>query len=246
MSNLNLFPYDNARNNLESAIIGAVFCSQKIHEIIHVVTHKNFKNPSYSKIYKVIESMYGVAPIDLVTVAFKIREAYPNASTELNFLASSAVNYVGSTANVYYHAFILLQEDITEKLYDLLNKIRQEFPLSAEDTKSIMLHIAGKTIDVFEVLELALEFYQKKEMEAEYEMLKEFENNILKKIKQIKQMAQVQLAMEMLSQIADTPPHYKRLTSLLRDGIVSVFMTNKLPANFISNVTALTEELYAI
>lgn len=246
MSNLNLFPYDNARNNLESAIIGAVLSSYKLHEIIHVVSHKNFKNPYYAKIYKVIEAMYGTAPVDPITVAYKVREAYPGESADINHYMNTAISFVSTTANVYHHAFILLQEDITEKLYDLLNKIRQEFPLSAEDTKSIMLHIAGKTIDIFDVLELALEFYQKKEMEGEYEMLKEFEGNLLTKIKQIKQMAQVQLAMEMLSQIADTPPHYKRLTSLLRDGIVSVFMTHKLPANFISNVTALTEELYAI
>jgi len=234
---------ESPRQQLEHAILGAALCDRNVlHQIISVVNHKNFSDQSVQKCWTVIEKMYPNTPVDLVTFTLSAKSLYPNEWQLLLMSANTATNMIASTAHTYHHAFTLLEIDIADKLYKTLYEIRNTYPLSSKETESIMMHLSGKTADVFTVLEKALEYYQAKEMEGEHETLKDFEGGLLKRIEQIKQMAQVDLALEILTGVSQLPDQNIQLTRLLKNGIIALCMSNELPANFTKDVTSLTNQ----
>lgn len=231
-----------SRHLLEQAVTGAaLLSSHTLHQIIHVVCSKNFNNPTWKKCWTIIENLYASSPVDLITFALEAEKLYPNENRLLTHAASQAVNTIASTAHSYHHAYVLLEMDFSQKFYDRLYLIRNDHPLSARETESIMMHLSGKTEDVFLLLEKALAFYQKAEMEGEYEVLKEFEAGMLKRIGRIRQMAQVELAIEILNGVSELPDRHLQLTRLLKRGIISLCMTNALPPDFINDLVSITQ-----
>jgi replicative DNA helicase len=231
---------DTPRQNLEYAVLGAALSSKYVlHHVINVVSHKNFKDPMTRKAWTVVEKIYAVAPVDMVTFFIEARKMYPEEYQVVNYTANVATNMVASSAHAYYHAFVLLEMDIQEKLFDTLYSIRKHYPRSAQDTQAIMMHLSGKTMDVFSVLDTAMAFYREKEMEGEYQCLAEFEDGLLKRIEIIKQMAQVDHAIEILNAMCEHPNAKQEIVNLLKNGIISLCLSNQLPPNYKINLDSL-------
>lgn len=96
---------------LEKAVLGAVMLNEGcIIEVVEILRQGAFYGPSHALIWSACVKLYGRRdPIDLVTVASTLRSAGDLEAAGGPYYLSTLTAKVSSTANVQYHALLLMQ-----------------------------------------------------------------------------------------------------------------------------------------
>lgn len=112
----------------EEAIIGALMSEKEaIIAVVNILVADNFYREAHQRIYTAITSLYAIGePIDLITVARKLR-----TSGEIEFVGgmpylASLTNKVNSAANIEYHARIVQSVAIKREMIKYAGQILQE------------------------------------------------------------------------------------------------------------------------
>jgi len=179
--------------------------SQCMAEVVDVLTPNSFKEATndikHSDIYGCIRSMYPTQIIDTLTITKELHKRSLSGVEVTRATIATFTNLVASTAHIQYHAFILVQEGMSEMLNNWINTKLTEAQKANElvthtdlnhpsiirekDFAAIRSH-AAKVPDIFDRVEALRTFLATYNYKDELEELNDMSENINAKVKAIR------------------------------------------------------------
>jgi replicative DNA helicase len=133
--------------DLEEAVLGAILIEKDaISYVSDILKPESFYVDAHAIIYKAIQSLFSRSqPIDLLTVSEELRNNGQLENIGGAYYLSELTNKIGSSANVEFHARIIIQKFIQRELIRISNDIIRD---SFEDTTDVfdLLDTAEKRI----------------------------------------------------------------------------------------------------
>ena len=129
--------------DLEEVVLGALMLEKDaVNQVIDILTPDAFYLDKHQKIFAAIKSLFGKSePIDILTVTNELRFTGELEMVGGAYYISKLTNRVVSSANIEYHARIIMQKHIQRQLIEI---------------SSQMIHEAFEdTTDVFDLLDKA-------------------------------------------------------------------------------------------
>ena len=128
---------------LEEAVLGAILIEKDaISYVSDILKTDSFYVDAHATIYRAIKNLFGKSqPIDLLTVTEELRKNGKLEEVGGAYYLSELTNKIASSANVEYHARIIIQKFIQRELIRISNEIIRD---AYEDTT-----------DVFDLLDMA-------------------------------------------------------------------------------------------
>lgn len=129
--------------DLEEAVLGAMMLEQNaLTNVVDILKPEVFYKESHQKIFAAIHKLFsGGQPVDILTVTEALKKTGDLDIAGGAYAISMLTNRVASSANVEYHARIVLQKYLQREMIRISSEIIKE---SYEDTK-----------DVFDILDKA-------------------------------------------------------------------------------------------
>jgi replicative DNA helicase len=129
--------------DLEEAVLGAIMLEKDaLTSVIDILKPDVFYKDQHKTIYKAIISLFGKSePVDILTVTSELKKAGDLEMAGGAYYITQLTNRVASSANVEYHAHIIIQKYIQRELIRISSEIIKD---SFEDT-----------MDVFDMLDKA-------------------------------------------------------------------------------------------
>lgn len=114
---------------LEEAVLGAILIEKDaISYVSDILKPESFYVDAHSTIFRSIQSLFGKSqPIDLLTVTEDLRKSAKLEEVGGAYYLSELTNKVASSANVEYHARIIIQKFIQRELIRISNDIIPRF-----------------------------------------------------------------------------------------------------------------------
>ncbi len=132
---------------LEEAVLGAILIEKDaISYVSDILKPESFYVDAHATIFRCIQSLFGKSqPIDLLTVTEELRKNAKLEEVGGAYYLSELTNKIASSANVEYHARIIIQKFIQRELIRISNDIIRD---SYEDTTDVfdLLDTAEKRI----------------------------------------------------------------------------------------------------
>jgi len=132
---------------LEEAVLGAILIEKDaISYVSDILKTDSFYVDAHSTIFRAIQELFGKSqPIDLLTVTEELRKTGKLEEVGGAYYLSELTNKVASSANVEYHARIVIQKFIQRELIRISNDIIRD---AYEDTTDVfdLLDTAEKRI----------------------------------------------------------------------------------------------------
>lgn len=121
---------------LEEAVLGAILIEKDaIAEVSDILKPDSFYVDAHSTIFRAIQNLYGKSqPIDLLTVTEELRKDAKLEEVGGAYYLSELTNKIASSANVEYHARIVIQKFIQRELIRISNDIIRD---AYEDTTDV-------------------------------------------------------------------------------------------------------------
>lgn len=174
----------------------------------HILSPQNFtvtKTVDYRLIWRSIGEMHErLEPLDFITLTHYIQKYHKkDYSKEI----AKCGDRVGIDANLKYHAIVLLELDIKQKVIALLTRHvteLQDVPEARASAMAVIKRLNDPNEDVFDVLDGAIIFLRSIFYpEKQYNQLVEIQLNIPEKIKKIKELRHVDELFKKISRIPD-------------------------------------------
>ncbi len=132
---------------LEEAVLGAILIEKDaISYVSDILKPESFYVDAHATIFRSIQNLFGKSqPIDLLTVTEELRKNAKLEEVGGAFYLSELTNKIASSANVEYHARIIIQKFIQRELIRISNDIIRD---AYEDTTDVfdLLDTAEKRI----------------------------------------------------------------------------------------------------
>lgn len=132
---------------LEEAVLGAILIEKDaISYVSDILKPESFYVDAHSTIFRAIQDLFGKSqPIDLLTVTEELRKQGKLEEIGGAYYLSELTNKIASSANVEFHARIIIQKFIQRELIRISNDIIRD---SYEDTTDVfdLLDTAEKRI----------------------------------------------------------------------------------------------------
>ncbi|MDB5228904.1 MAG: replicative helicase [Bacteroidota bacterium] len=132
---------------LEEAVLGAILIEKDaISYVSDILKPESFYVDAHSTIFRAIQELFGKSqPIDLLTVTEELRKQAKLEEIGGAYYLSELTNKIASSANVEFHARIIIQKFIQRELIRISNDIIRD---SYEDTTDVfdLLDTAEKRI----------------------------------------------------------------------------------------------------
>lgn len=121
---------------LEEAVLGAILIEKDaISYVSDILKTESFYVDAHSTIFRAIQELFGKSqPIDLLTVTEELRKTGKLEEVGGAYYLSELTNKVASSANVEYHARIIIQKFIQRELIRISNDIIRD---AYEDTTDV-------------------------------------------------------------------------------------------------------------
>ncbi len=121
---------------LEEAVLGAILIEKDaISYVSDILKTESFYVDAHSTIFRAIQELFGKSqPIDLLTVTEELRKTGKLEDVGGAYYLSELTNKVASSANVEYHARIIIQKFIQRELIRISNDIIRD---AYEDTTDV-------------------------------------------------------------------------------------------------------------
>ena len=126
----------NARD-LEEAVLGAMMLeSEKINEVIDILSEAHFYAPENKVVFRGISALYqeGKTAVDLLTVNNHLRSTNELELIGGSYYLAMLTNKVSSAANIAFHARILTQKMIQRELIRVSGEIAHDAFDDSEDS----------------------------------------------------------------------------------------------------------------
>lgn len=222
------------RFELEQSILGSCILENGYQVVADVLAPKNFLTADaekgqylcHQKIYRAFERLYPSRPIDLISIRRELPAEYSDYISLLSAMVSS-------TANLRYHAFVLLEYNFRGSFIDILH---QEFSSGRHNlaTQQALQEIIDESLDsdndIFEVI--AASRLHLHNIQADDELVRivgDFEAKIDKRMEVIKRQSSIDCLVNNLGNlnrvVQDTTT--KMAVSHLTDILKSILATGK-------------------
>lgn len=121
---------------LEEAVLGAILIEKDaISYVSDILKVESFYVDAHGTIYEAIQNLFGKSqPIDLLTVTEELRKSGKLEEVGGAYYISELTNKIASSANVDYHARIIIQKFIQRELIRISNDIIRD---AYEDTTDV-------------------------------------------------------------------------------------------------------------
>lgn len=161
--------------DMEECVLGALLIEkQAISEIADFITPQMFYVDAHVKIYECIEYLYSSSqPIDLMTITEQLRKNGELEEVGGAYYLSKLTNSVASSANIEYHARIIVQKYMQREAIRISNEVIRD---AYEDT-----------VDVFDLIENA---------STSFMTIEELKGSNIKNLSQIKTKIRKQITTE--------------------------------------------------
>jgi len=145
--------------DLEEVVLGALMIEQKaLTDVVDILKPESFYKDNHQAIYAAILALFSKSePIDIMTVTAQLRSSGDLERAGGAFYLNQLTSKVNSSANIEYHARIVVEQSLKRELISIASKI---------ETKAFEY-----TSDVFELLD-----------SAQSEIFRVAESNIRKKV----------------------------------------------------------------
>lgn len=162
--------------NIEEAVLGALMLEKDaLTQVLDILTPGVFYREEHKEIYKSIIHLFEQSkPIDILTVTSELRHSGKLEMVGGAYYISELTNRVGSSANIEYHARILIEKYILRELIRISNEIQTE---AYDDTS-----------DVFDLLDKAerdLYNISQGNLKGDYESMSDLIGKSLQEIEEI-------------------------------------------------------------
>lgn len=180
------------REELEQTILGACLLEWPAYgELAHILKENNFKEPKHRAIWQAMNHLWPNLPIDLLSVTNQMRKANQFYNLELPVYLTELTNRVNSAANLSYHAMILLELDIREKLIsavlsydnskgDIGQRLRRESALNEAENA-----LKSNATDVLAAAEALPRFFEQLQIPELAQKITQINQAISQRAKQI-------------------------------------------------------------
>jgi hypothetical protein len=190
------------RKQLEASVLGCIIMENLICEVADVLTVRNFNswgiNEDYALIYQSITEMFPTMPIDLITLNGYMNQKHGG---NYSFQLFELVAPIASTAHLLQYAFLLVQHDIEDQFKKLLSELNPNRQITKMAFNEIHQMLKDKA-DVFEVVNSSTDYLSSIGVtEEELEPIIEFQENVLRKIENIKKKSSYKAVFSQLIQM---------------------------------------------
>ena len=136
--------------NLEEAILGAMLIDKKgVDDVIDILNPEVFYKKQHQLIYQAIFELFNESEaIDLLTVAEQLRKNGNLEAVGGEFYLINLTQRVSSSANVEFHARIILQKFIKRKLIEISSEIIED---AYDDTRDVFDSLDSAEQKLYEV-----------------------------------------------------------------------------------------------
>ena len=136
--------------DLEEAVLGAILIEKDaISYVSDILKPESFYVDAHGKIYRAIQNLFARSqPIDLLTVSEELRKEGQLESVGGAYYLSELTNKIGSSANVEFHARIVIQKFIQRELIHISNDIIKD---AYEDTTDVFDLLDGAEKRIYEI-----------------------------------------------------------------------------------------------
>jgi replicative DNA helicase len=138
--------------DLEEAILGAIMIDKDaLSEIVEKLKPEMFYVDAHGMIFKAVMQLFNdIKPIDMLTVIDQLKRNGELDMVGGAYYISELTNKVASSANIEYHAHIVIQKYIQRRLIGISNGIIQE---AYEDTTDVLELLDKAEKGIFSVAE---------------------------------------------------------------------------------------------
>lgn len=138
--------------DLEEATLGALMLEREaVTTVIDILKPDSFYKESHAEIYSAIVDLFNNSePVDLLTVTNKLRKMGKLEFAGGAYYITELTTKVNSSANIEYHARIIVQQAIKRKLIKLASEIQQD---AYEDTTDVFHLLDRSEQSLFEISE---------------------------------------------------------------------------------------------
>jgi replicative DNA helicase len=141
--------------DLEEAVLGAMMLEKhKLSEVIEILKPEVFYKEEHSRIFAAIQRLFGeVRPVDILTVTEALRKSGELELVGGAYYIATLTNRVVSSANIEWHARILIQKFIQRELIRISSDIIHD---AYEDTTDVFDLLDKAEGNLFSVSESSL------------------------------------------------------------------------------------------
>jgi replicative DNA helicase len=138
--------------DLEEAVLGALMLEKDaLTTVIDILKPDSFYKESHAEIYSSIVDLFNNSePVDLLTVINQLRKKGKLEFAGGAYYITELTTKVNSSANIEYHARIIVQQAIKRKLIRLASEIQQD---AYEDTTDVFNLLDRSEQSLFEISE---------------------------------------------------------------------------------------------
>lgn len=136
----------------EEAVLGALMMdSDTISDVLGILNHKMFYVEANQHIFKAIQKLYtDNQPIDLLTVTNQLRKEKLLESVGGASYLANLTNRVSSSANIQYHARIVMEKFVVRELIRNCNSIITDAYDESKDVLEVLDSAETKIFDIIE------------------------------------------------------------------------------------------------
>ena len=165
--------------DLEEAVLGAMMLEKhKLSEVIEIIKPEIFYKEEHQLIFAAIRRLFGqVKPVDILTVTEELRQKGELELVGGPYYIATLTNRVVSSANIEWHARILIQKFIQRELIRISSDIIHD---AYEDTTDVFDLLDKAEGNLFSVSESSL----RKSFRSMHEIIKEAIDGIKTRSKQ--------------------------------------------------------------
>lgn len=167
-------PYNH---DIEQAVLGALMLEKDaLTEVIEILKPESFDKESHQAIFRAIVGLFGRSEaIDLMTVANEMRKSGDLEKSGGPAYIAMLTQKVNSSANIIFHARILVEFAIKRQLISISNNIQKE---AYEDTTDVFQLLDKMEASLFEVSEMNIR--------KNYSGMPEIMNEVVKELESLK------------------------------------------------------------
>lgn len=138
--------------DLEEAVLGALMLEKDaLSLVIDILKPDNFYKEAHAEIFMAIVELFNNSePVDLLTVINQLRSRGKLEFAGGAYYITELTTKVNSSANIEYHARIIVQQSIKRKLIRLASEIQQD---AYEDTTDVFQLLDRSEQSLFEIAE---------------------------------------------------------------------------------------------
>ncbi len=136
--------------DLEEVVLGAMMIDKKgVDEVIDILTPESFYKEIHQNIFDAIFKLFQKSePIDLLTVSNQLKKDGTHEKVGGDFYLISLTQKVSSSAQIEFHARIILQKFIQRSLIKISNEIISDSYDESKDVFDLLDNAESKLYDV--------------------------------------------------------------------------------------------------